>query len=75
MLPSGDSIQKGDLIAFVGPKYINNVSNNPYKDSTGKPTNGATTGCHCHFTLRENGKLIDPEEFLEEARNKEGEMI
>lgn len=21
---------------------------------------GATTGCHCHFTVRKNGQTIDP---------------
>ena len=64
LLPSGDSIQKGDLIAFVGPKYINNVSNNPYKDSTGKPTNGATTGPHLHLTIKKDGTSINPLELF-----------
>ena len=27
-------INKGDIIGNVGPKYINDVINNPYKDST-----------------------------------------
>lgn len=71
----GQKVEKGEVIGKVGPKNVDGPINNPYKDSNGEPTNGATTGCHCHFTLRKNGKLIDPEEFLEEARNKEGEMI
>ena len=25
---------------------------------------GATTGCHCHFTIRKNGELIDPLEIV-----------
>ena len=45
---------------------------NPYRDSSGNPTNGATTGCHCHFTLREDGELIDPRTIL---KQKEGVMI
>lgn len=71
----GQKVEKGQVIGKVGQKYTEGPSNNPYKDSTGKSTNGATTGCHCHFTLRKDGNLIDPEEFLNEARNKEGEMI
>lgn len=39
----GDYITKGDLIAKVGPKYVNKASYTTYKDSTGKYTNGATT--------------------------------
>ncbi len=71
----GQKVQKGEVIGKVGAKYVTGPSNNPYKDSTGQNTNGATTGCHCHFTLRKNGELIDPEEFLAEAKSKEGGFI
>lgn len=64
MLKNGDSIQKGDLIAFVGPKYINDIPNNPYKDSTGKSTNGATTGPHLHLTIKKDGTPINPLELF-----------
>ena len=56
----GDLVSIGSKIGNVGPKYVYNLPNNPYKDSTGKPTNGATTGCHLHLTIRKNGILIDP---------------
>lgn len=71
----GQEVEKGEVIGHVGPKYVTGPANNPYKDSTGKTTNGATTGSHCHFTIRENGELIDPEEYLKEALEKEKEGI
>ena len=33
---------------------------NKYKDSSGNPTNGATTGCHLHLGVRVDDKYIDP---------------
>lgn len=45
----GDFVKQGQVIGYVGPKYVYGVPGNPYKDSTGKPTNGSTTGCHLHL--------------------------
>lgn len=45
----GDFVKQGQVIGYVGPKYVYNVPGNPYKDSSGKPTNGSTTGCHLHL--------------------------
>ena len=56
----GKKVKKGEVIGKVGPKYVYGVTNNPYKDSSGKPTNGATTGCHCHFSIQKDGEYIDP---------------
>lgn len=56
----GDKVEKGQVIGKVGPKNVYNVPGNPYKDGSGKPTNGATTGCHCHFTVKKNGQTINP---------------
>ncbi len=56
----GQSISSNSIIAYVGPKYVYNVTGNPYKDSTGKPTNGATTGCHLHLTIKKDGKAVNP---------------
>ncbi|MBO5142407.1 MAG: M23 family metallopeptidase [Clostridia bacterium] len=39
----GDVVKKGDLIARIGPKYIDKKSYTTYIDKTGKYTNGATT--------------------------------
>lgn len=56
----GDTVQKGEWIANVGPKNVYGVAGNPYKDKDGNPTNGATTGCHLHLGVRIDGKYINP---------------
>lgn len=38
-----DYVHAGQLIGQVGPKNVYGIKNNPYKDSNGNPTNGATT--------------------------------
>ncbi len=38
---------------------------NKYSDSTGKPTNGATTGTHLHFGVRIDGEYSNPLEFYD----------
>ncbi len=60
----GQQVKKGEIIGKVGPKNVYGVTNNPYKDGSGNPTNGATTGCHCHFTVRKDGELINPLEIV-----------
>lgn len=61
----GDLITQGQLIGQVGPKYVYGVSGNNYKDSTGKPTNGATTGCHLHIGFRINNHYVNPLDYLQ----------
>jgi len=34
-----DYVEKGELIAYVGPKNVYGINNNPYIDSNGNPTN------------------------------------
>ena len=35
----GDFVKQGQVIGYVGPKYVYDVVGNPYSDSSGKPTN------------------------------------
>jgi len=35
----GQKVKKGEIIGKVGPKNVYGVTNNPYKDSNGNPTN------------------------------------
>lgn len=60
---TGDSIKKGQFVGTVGPKNVYGIINNPYKDSYGNPTNGATTGCHLHFTIKLNSKAVNPLDY------------
>lgn len=61
----GDNVIRGQIIAQVGPKYVYGVIGNNYKDEQGRPTNGATTGCHLHFGIRIDGEYVNPLEFFE----------
>ena len=56
----GNYVCSGQIIGQVGPKNVYGVKNNPYKDSSGKPTNGATTGPHLHFTIKKDGIAVNP---------------
>lgn len=56
----GQNIKRGEIIGMVGPKYVYGVQGNTYYDSTGKSTNGATTGCHLHFGIRVDGEYVNP---------------
>ena len=60
----GESIKKGQVIGQVGPKIVYEISNNPYKDSNGNPTNGATTGPHLHFAIKKDGKAVNPLDYF-----------
>ncbi len=60
----GDYINQGVIISNVGPKNLSGIPNNPYKDSNGNPTNGATTGCHLHLTIKKDGIAVNPLEFF-----------
>lgn len=60
----GQYVTKGSIIAMVGPKNVYGVPNNPYKDSAGNPTNGASTGPHLHLTIKKDGKAVNPLDYI-----------
>lgn len=49
----GDFVNKGDIIGFVGPKYLSNGN-----------LNGNTTGPHLHFSIFKDNTTIDPFSIL-----------
>lgn len=55
-----DTVYAGEVISKVGPKNVYGIENNPYYDSFGNPTNGATTGCHLHLTIKKDGQAVNP---------------
>ena len=60
----GQLVEQGEIIGNVGPKYVYGVIGNNYKDASGNPTNGATTGCHLHIGFREDGEYVNPMDYL-----------
>ena len=60
----GDVVKQGQIIGNVGPKYVYGVPGNQYKDSSGNPTNGATTGPHLHLGIRKDGEYVNPLDFF-----------
>lgn len=62
----GMFVKIGETIGYVGPKIVYGVPNNPYTDSNGNPTNGATTGSHLHFSLKqkEENAFVNPLDYV-----------
>lgn len=57
-------INENEKIGTIGPKYVSEDSESTYIDSSGRKTNGATTGCHLHLSIKKDGKVINPLDYL-----------
>lgn len=64
VVTTSDIIKQGEVIGYVGPKYVYGVPGNTYKDSSGRPTNGAITGCHLHLGIRINNEYVNPLDYF-----------
>lgn len=64
LVSTGDSLIAGQVIGQIGPKYVYDVIGNPYHDSTGRPTNGSTTGCHLHITFKVDNHAVNPLDYI-----------
>ncbi len=64
LVNKGDNVKQSQVIGQVGPFYVYDVINNPYKDKNGIPTNGSLTGCHLHIGIKVNGNTVNPLDYI-----------
>lgn len=61
----GDFVKQGQIIGYVGPKYVYGVPGNPYSDSSGKPTNRCLyTDVIYIYGFRINNNYANPLNFF-----------
>ena len=64
IVSKNQSVKESEKIGTVGPKYVDSDENTKYYDENGNKTNGATTGCHLHITIKKDGVAVDPLDYL-----------
>ena len=57
------TVKETEKIGTVGPKYVESSENTKYYEN-GVKTNGSTTGCHLHLTIKKDGVAVDPLDYL-----------
>lgn len=62
LLKEKDLVQKNQLIATVGPKYLSIKT--PYPANNGYYLNGLTTGTHLHLEIKKDGIAVNPLDYL-----------
>ena len=63
IVSENQTVKEGEKIGNVGPKYVDSDENTKYYEN-GIKTNGATTGCHLHLTIKKDGTAVDPLNYL-----------
>lgn len=61
----GDFVEEGQVIGYVGPKYVYGVPGNPYSDNSGKPTNRCYNSVVIYICgFRIDDKYVNPIEYF-----------
>lgn len=53
----GQQVKKGEIIGKVGPKNVYGVTNNPYKDGNGNPTNRCNNRMSLSFYIEKRWRI------------------
>lgn len=61
----GNFVKQGQVIGYVGPKYVYGVPGNQYFDNSGKPTNRCYNSVVIYICgFRIDGKYVNPLDYF-----------